>query len=77
MPDPRAEADLWDLHADLGERLIRESEREAELLHPKIDYPREIARDRERATALRAAANRANTHDPAHASADATEDTAR
>ncbi|WP_189602340.1 hypothetical protein [Streptomyces lateritius] len=63
LPDPHAEADLWEFHAELQERMIRESERGGLPLHPKIDYPQEAARSRARAAALREAANRANIRD--------------
>ncbi|WP_345116555.1 hypothetical protein, partial [Streptomyces drozdowiczii] len=64
LPDPHAEADLWEVHAELQERMIRESERGGLPLHPKIDYSLEAARSRARAAALREAAGRANTRDP-------------
>uniref|UniRef100_A0AAU2JXX9 Sigma-70 family RNA polymerase sigma factor n=1 Tax=Streptomyces sp. NBC_00049 TaxID=2903617 RepID=A0AAU2JXX9_9ACTN len=60
VPDPYAEADLWDYNAELQERMIRESERGGHPLHPNIDYPQEVARSRARATALREAAGHAN-----------------
>ncbi|MFZ3494714.1 hypothetical protein ACODT5_16080 [Streptomyces sp. 5.8] len=63
VPDPHTEADLWDLHANLREQLIREAELGGDPLHPKIDYPLEAARARARATALREAARRAGIHD--------------
>ncbi|MGW7314825.1 hypothetical protein [Streptomyces sp. NPDC054865] len=60
VPDPYAEADLWEFHAELRERMIRESERGGLPLHHAIDYPQEAARSRARAAALREAADRAN-----------------
>lgn len=60
LPDPHAEADLWEVHAELQERTIRESERGGLPLHPKIDYSLEATRSRARAAALREAAGRAN-----------------
>ncbi|WP_328665537.1 hypothetical protein OG905_00975 [Streptomyces sp. NBC_00322] len=50
VPDPQAQADLWDLHADLSERLIRESQGGP---LPK-DIHLSVARDRARAKVLRA-----------------------
>ncbi|MFI1285158.1 hypothetical protein ACH4U5_31115 [Streptomyces sp. NPDC020858] len=78
MPDPHAEADLWDYHAELHERMIHESECGGLPLHPKIDYPQEAARSRARAAALREAAGHASLRDaqPAESGA-ATQESAR
>ncbi|MDQ0798187.1 hypothetical protein [Streptomyces sp. B1I3] len=56
VPDPQEEADMWDFSADLQERMIRESERSGDPL-PK-DLHKFLDRDRARAKALRATANR-------------------
>lgn len=53
VPDPQMEADLWDLSADLQERMLRESERGGDPL-PKL-FHQSLASDRARAQALRAA----------------------
>ncbi|NXY93838.1 hypothetical protein HYE82_05400 [Streptomyces sp. BR123] len=78
VPDPYAEADLWDYHAELQERMVYESEHGGLSLHPKINYPLEAARSRARAAALREAAGHANLRDarPARTGA-ATQESAR
>ncbi|MCX4429597.1 hypothetical protein [Streptomyces mirabilis] len=53
VPDLQAEADLWDLSADLQERMLRESERGGDPL-PQ-GFHQSLASDRARAKALRAA----------------------
>ncbi|MFC9616604.1 hypothetical protein [Streptomyces sp. NPDC056938] len=56
VPDLKAEADLWDLSADLQERMLSESERGGA---PVPDYIHQnLAADRARAKALRAAPDR-------------------
>ncbi|MFC9595771.1 hypothetical protein ACFTUC_38995 [Streptomyces sp. NPDC056944] len=53
VPDLQAEADLWDLRANLQERMLRESEQgEGSLPH---GFHKSLASDRARAKALRAA----------------------
>ncbi|MFE5406393.1 hypothetical protein ACFQ9Z_34745 [Streptomyces sp. NPDC056580] len=56
VPDLKAEADLWDLSADLQERMLRESERGGDLVPDFIHQ--NLAADRARAKALRAAPDR-------------------
>ncbi|MGY5099466.1 hypothetical protein [Streptomyces sp. 900105245] len=57
VPDLQAEADLWDLRADLQERMLRESQSDGTPL-PK-GFHQSLAQDRARAKALRAAPDRA------------------
>ncbi|MFD7233611.1 hypothetical protein [Streptomyces sp. NPDC059881] len=61
MPDPQAEADLWDLRADLQEQLIRESERGGDPLPPTLHQS--LTSDRARAEALRATSRRSAAWD--------------
>ncbi|MFF0170211.1 hypothetical protein [Streptomyces prasinus] len=58
VPDLQTEADLWDLSADLQERMLRESECGGDPL-PK-GFHQSLASDRARAKALRAAPDRDN-----------------
>ncbi|MEV6357924.1 hypothetical protein [Streptomyces hydrogenans] len=53
VPDLQAEADLWDLSADLHERMLRESERDGTPL--PVNFYQSLAGSRARAKALREA----------------------